>query len=705
MKGMKKMRSVASVAIALCMILSLALPASVLVAEKTPAMALSPLSDVPAFEDAASIVAGASVTGEIALADAEITVDGESFGRGKVYCTELDEGTPYIANLTGEAISAELGANFDSCLYLFSESGDLLAANNDYLYSPTSRIGYIPEETGTYYFICTSLSGEDEGRFALSIGGGHIISGAVTNEDNDPLAGIDVNLLAMAASPAAWTAAAKAVTADDGSYAVAVAPGTYRAGFNDDNGEYFSSYYAGASVTGDVDTASDITVISSDCGGIDAVLSRTGGISGTVTSEGDADISETEVVVYADSSDGWIEETSDFVDGQGAWLIGGLQPGGYRIGFKDNDGLHSDEYYDDKENVDEADTVTVTAGEVTGEIDAVLSLAISGSISGMVTSSAGALLQGISVTAIRYDEGESTEETVTGTTTMADGTYTLENIPVGAYFVRYEDASGAFAKSYYNDADIIDDAQEVPVLSGTDTPNIDAIMKDAPDTGDPHMTPPAITGAAIIKGAVTDKEGSPLLGIGVAAQFYNEGFLEYAAISETDDEGDYALEELAPGRDYYIYFEDYEGDHRSVWYGGSTDTDGATPVYAEEDAVIEEISISLAAIGSIEGTVLSQTGAGISGVSVSALRYDDASGNHIAVASRASGSGGSYLIGDLDIGEYILKFDDPQGSWLTAYYDGASGAETTEEAISVTVSKGTVTGSIATALYPAPITN
>ena len=74
---------------------------------------------------------------------------------------------------------------------------------------------------------------------------------------------------------------------------------------------------------------------------------------------------------------------SDLTDETGDFSIGGLAAGTYRLKFSSPDDTHLTEYYNDKESLETATDIVVTAAETVTGKDAVLGL--SGFIEGNVT--------------------------------------------------------------------------------------------------------------------------------------------------------------------------------------------------------------------------------------------------------------------------------------------------------------------------------
>jgi len=228
--------------------------------------------------------------------------------------------------------------------------------------------------------------------------------------------------------------------------------------------------------------------------GIDAALAVGGTISGTVTDE--AGIPLSPVVVGAvplasiPSSISGGFAVFGFTDPNGQYhLRPGLQAGDYKVVFVDAhfpQPTYALEWYNDKPDFAPADPVTVALGVDTPGIDATLALV--GSISGTVTDAAtGEPLSDICVSIEPREmapcsctmicPGDIAGAFAFGTT-GPNGTYTAAaGLPRGDYIVTFDDCSArGYLSEIYNDKQDRAVADPVAVMSGADTPGIDAAL-------------------------------------------------------------------------------------------------------------------------------------------------------------------------------------------------------------------------------------
>ncbi len=107
---------------------------------------------------------------------------------------------------------------------------------------------------------------------------------------------------------------------------------------------------------------------------IDAALALGGSINGTVTSQNTGDPLQDICVTVYDTAFGWIAD--GFTDPLGAYSIGALPAGDYKVEFRDCSGsdAHIGEWYNDEADFDNADLVTAVEKQKTANIDAALTL-------------------------------------------------------------------------------------------------------------------------------------------------------------------------------------------------------------------------------------------------------------------------------------------------------------------------------------------
>lgn len=201
---------------------------------------------------------------------------------------------------------------------------------------------------------------------------------------------------------------------------------------------------AGRASTADVSLASQ------------TVVGTGASLTGTVTSSGNGAPLAGARVVALRASDFSLARGA-VTNASGAYSLD-LVAGGYWLGFLDPSGLHAMEWYDGQPNAGLGSATMVTAPAVA---DAQLDPR-TGSIGGAVIDDVSlAAVSGAWVVAI-----DSSGQIAGGTTTAANGTYTITGLVAGTYRVTYVDPLGGRRQEYYEDASSFAAATPVAVSGG-----------------------------------------------------------------------------------------------------------------------------------------------------------------------------------------------------------------------------------------------
>ncbi|MBB5633914.1 putative cell wall-binding protein [Cryobacterium mesophilum] len=151
----------------------------------------------------------------------------------------------------------------------------------------------------------------------------------------------------------------------DGDYTLTVNSGSPVAGYAT---EYYNStpFFA---------LASPISLTSTSNVDVSVALPHSGGISGTVSSADSTHAVVINILALNPVSDTW-QSVANSSFALGAWNIDNLLPGSYKVLFMDVEGppYYVPEYYNNIAHIEDAELVTVTAGNVTTHVDTQLSL-------------------------------------------------------------------------------------------------------------------------------------------------------------------------------------------------------------------------------------------------------------------------------------------------------------------------------------------
>lgn len=507
------------------------------------------------------------------------------------------------------------------------------------------------------------------------------ISGTVTNAAGGAaLQNIEVDVYS------GTTFTAQVCTQSNGTYtAGGLAPGTYTVAFNPANGfcgvrlNFQIQYYDDQSTFG---SATPIQVNSgATTTGIDAALQAGGSITGTVTaSGGSTGLPSVEVDLNGGSS-----VTCTASDGSYSFI--GLATGSYTVAFNPAGTLCGTPLNYVSQT---ASNVSVTAPAAHSGVDAAL---VAGAvISGTVkTGSPATALAGVQVELF-----DSSQKFIKETCSAADGSYSLENLPAGSYYVSFStpgsncSLSGGYVTQYYPDAASFPTNPPVTVGAGATQAGIDALMQ----------------ASGSISGTVTDSvthAGIQNVGVNVTL---GSTVLEVC----TDAGGHYTARGLGAGT-YTVSFQPVSGCGTLNSY---SDASYPSPVQLSTGQTVTGIDIALGPHASfISGTVTSAAdGQGIGGITVEA---SDATGDF---GSACTGSDGSYSISPLPAGSYTVVFNPqattcgpaqdlvqqtyngPRSSGGTVSVDGSTGVSGVDAALQ---SGGAIAGTVTDAGTRQPV--
>ncbi len=387
------------------------------------------------------------------------------------------------------------------------------------------------------------------------------------------------------------------------------------------------------------------------------LAAQDGAISGKVTNALNAGISD--IAVYLYDLDQQIVGSTD-TDGSGNYLLSGLAAANYKVFFQ-NAGLpYVSEFYDNKNDFNEANQVTVTGGVTTPDINARLDAG--GSVSGRVTNAGGAGIENIQVGV--YDAVDYSW--LGSTNTDADGYYTVSELPAGNHKVRFKDAGGTYTTEFYDNKPTFVTADLVAVTAGGTTPNIDA----------------QLTSGGTISGKVSDGADVGIPGILVYAYDLGHSFLAYGS---TDSNGLYSVDGLPTGG-CKIEFINNGTNYIPEWYNDKSGFATADQVDVTSGSITPNINAQLASGGRISGKVTNALAVGIKDIEV--LVYTLA---HENLWNGLTDNQGDYDAPGLPTGSYKVYFANNGLNYVDEWYDDKSDFDSSDP---VAVTAGSPTANI-----------
>lgn len=387
------------------------------------------------------------------------------------------------------------------------------------------------------------------------------ISGTVTAAGGGTLSGICV-----AASDPGNPFAPVSTTSSgpDGTYTLTgLAGGDYYVFFSNgcgNPGTYAAQWYDNQP---DVIAANTVSVTAgSTTGAINAVMEFPGSIAGTVTAQGGGRLGGICVWAALQPPHPGPPTGHATTATNGTYTMGNLPAGNYDVWFSQgcgNNDNYATQWYDNQPTPATATSVSVTAGQTTGSIDA--AMYPGGSIAGTVAAQGGGPVGGVCVYAFAPGTNlVGKAQPTSAALTASDGAYTLPFLSPGNYLVEF-DMNGYlcggntyyYASQWYDSQPSLSSANLVSVTAGATHGSVDATF---------------VPGGSI-SGTVTGPGGGPLRGVCVRV-FTTGGDLR--GNTSTSYDGSYTIAGLLPG-DYHVLFvtdgacpAGLPSDYASQWY-------------------------------------------------------------------------------------------------------------------------------------------
>jgi hypothetical protein len=281
----------------------------------------------------------------------------------------------------------------------------------------------------------------------------------------------------------------------------------------------------------------------------------------------------------------------------GEYAISGIPTGSYVVEFLvpfggpdsfQGDLDYAPQYYNGKATSTEAEEVAVTAGQATGGINA--AMLPGGQITGAVTDAVtDDPIAGITVCASRSQVKEYPP--IRCDVTNADGEYTIDPLVSGEYMVEFTAPSGSspdYARQYYDDQLLSEQASMVPVTVGETTPGIDAAMQPGGN----------ITGRVTV--AAT---GNPLMNAEVCA-YSATALLQWHTgperCAQTNAHGEYTLIQLTAGQEIVEFYDEFGNGFVRQYYDGKSSAPEATQLSVTPGVTVTGVDASMHAIEEVK---------------------------------------------------------------------------------------------------------
>jgi hypothetical protein len=229
-----------------------------------------------------------------------------------------------------------------------------------------------------------------------------------------------------------------------------------------------------------------------------------------------------------------------------------------------------------------------------------------------------------------------------------DGRFVIRGLPEGVHRVcaRHDD----FVEQCYDNADYIEDATDIQVVSGADTSGIDM----------------ELSRAGRISGAVTDESGVPVSDIQATAYAWNPSgeYWEWRNSAWLSDwnAGQFEIGGLATGA-YRVCFYDYESRFGQICYQDSSKISEAEDVHVTAGLTTDGVDQVVRPAGRITGRVTDSEGQPLAGVEVTPFpdNGDDAWWGYWF--SSYTDANGDYQLDGLSDRNYRVCFWGDQYEW------------------------------------------
>lgn len=249
------------------------------------------------------------------------------------------------------------------------------------------------------------------------------------------------------------------------------------------------------------------------------------------------------------------------------------------------------QYYNDQESQETAEAVSVTAGNITSEINATLTRG--GSIAGVVKVKE----TGSPVANVVVCLETGSELDFNCTVTSASGEYRLEGLPEGSYGVLFvpigkgHDVDSIYEPQRYKDAEFAEAGTPVMVKAGVEIGNVSAEL---------------LVGSEISGKVTAAASGAPVANVEVCA-----GDVSTKALGEcafTTASGEYSLTGVAPGTYDIAFTPPSPSEYLSQLYNGAAAIGTATAVTVTAGSSHSGVNAALQTGGRITGIVSAAAG-------------------------------------------------------------------------------------------------
>lgn len=491
-----------------------------------------------------------------------------------------------------------------------------------------NKAGYVGEwwsntpswQNATYFGLTAGASTTKDAVLAK----GATISGVVKSSAGTGVK--DVSVTAYLKSPTSSNPnyARSATTDASGKYSIGeLAAGSYTLQFRTSS-NYVAEWWSDAD---SFEKATYFTLAAGASTTKDAALMKGATISGTVRDS--SGVALAGVWVNAQSKTPGLYGGAT-TDAAGKYSITGLRAGSYTLQFNGNSS-NAPEWWSNATSPDAATYFALAAGAATTKDAALVKGA---TISGTVKDAAGAVLEGVRVSA------QSKTGLYGSAMTDAAGKYSITGLAVGSYTLSFY-ASG-YAGEWWSNAASFEKASYFAVAASAST------VKDA-----------ALAAGATITGVVKNSAGKGIPGVYVRAHVKGaDGQPVQVNGGSTDSAGKYSIVDLAAGS----YTLEFRSDTYAREWWSNAESSAKASYFALVAGASTAKNADLGTGGSLSGTVTGKSGSTIKPTTAKIEVYN-ATGQLVATewAYSAGIDAAKYTVSGLKAGNYRLKYTSYSG--------------------------------------------
>jgi hypothetical protein len=281
---------------------------------------------------------------------------------------------------------------------------------------------------------------------------------------------------------------------------------------------------------------------------------------------------------------------------------------------------------------------------------------VGGTISGTLAGHFGPLADDLQLGNVEVDDADG--NSVAGVGLQDDGSWSVQGLPDGTYFVllsaQPQGSTRAYYSQYWGGSTSIADAAAITITSADTVSDIDVVLDAEPQ----------------VTGVVTAPDGTALANVGV--ELLQGDDTNILAYTTTDDGGSYAINAPAPG----TYTEKFISPDSTTYADSYRGTSATTPASSFAAAasitatnnVTQALDQTLPLTATITGTVTNATThAPVANVTVTATNADNS-----AAFSATTGANGQYIIKGVLPDSYIVNYsvNGYQAQWFPAVHFG-----------------------------------